>query len=276
MPETRLAPLTVEGWYVLHQGLRVAWPRLREIPEDERRSRIAEFTDTLSGWQEPDEGGWSGAYRVAGGGLDLLLVHFRPDLDGLLDAQRELRRTAAWDHLYGEMDFTSVVELGLYRATQETVEELREEGVDPRSEEGRARLEEVAEEQRSQPYVQRRLRPRQPDDMPYVCFYPMDKRREPGQNWYTLTVEERNELMVEHGNIGRQYAGRVSQVITGSVGFDDWEWGVTLFAGDPLLFKELVTEMRYDEVSAVYAEFGPFWVGRRVDPAELAEEMVRL
>lgn len=275
MAETRLAPLTVEGWYVLHQGLRVAWPRLRELPDDERRSRVSELTDTLAGWEDLGEDGWSGAYRIVGGGLDLMLVHFRPDLDGLLAAQRELRRTAAWDHLYVDMTFTSVVELGLYRTTREAVEELRAAGIDPRSEEGRERLEQIARDQRTRPYVRSRLRPRQPDDMPYVCFYPMDKRRQPGRNWYTLTVEERNDLMVEHGNIGRQYAGRVSQVITGAVGFDDWEWGVTLFAGDPLLFKELVTEMRYDEVSAVYAEFGPFWVGRRVAAPDLAEEMAR-
>ena len=276
MPETRLAPLTLEGWYVLHQGLRVAWPRLRELPDGERRARAEELADVLAGWEDLGEDGWSGAYRVAGGGLDLMLLHFRSGLDGLLAAERRLRATAAWDHLYREMDFTSVVELGLYRATDEAVEELRAEGIDPRSEEGRERLREVAEEQREQRYVQARLRPRQPDDMPYVSFYPMDKRREPGQNWYTLSLSERNELMVEHGNIGRKYAGRVSQVITGSVGFDDWEWGVTLFAGDPLLFKELVTEMRYDEVSAVYAEFGPFWVGRRVEPGELAAELTEI
>ncbi len=276
MPDTRLAPLTVEGWYVLHQGLRVAWPRLRELPGEERRARAEQLADVLDGWSDLGEEGWSGAYRVAGGGLDLLLVHFRDDLDGLLSAERRLRRTALWDQLYREMDYTSVVELGLYRATREAVEELRDDGVDPRSEEGRERLRAVAEEQRAQPYVRDRLHPRQPDDMPYVCFYPMDKRRAPGQNWYTLPLEERNELMVEHGNIGRRYAGRVSQVITGSVGFDDWEWGVTLFAGDPLLFKELVTEMRYDEVSAVYAEFGPFWVGRRVGPADLADELAEV
>ncbi len=276
MPEPRLAPLCVEGWYVLHQGLRVAWPRLRELPDDERRARAEELAALLDGWEDLGEGGWSGAYRVAGGGLDLMLIHFRPELDGLLAAERDLRKTAAWDHLYREMDFTSVVELGLYRATEEAVEELRSEGIDPSSQEGRERLREVAEQQQAQPYVKDRLQPRQPDDMPYVSFYPMDKRREPGQNWYRLSLKERNELMVEHGNIGRQYAGRVSQVITGSVGFDDWEWGVTLFAADPLLFKELVTEMRYDEVSAVYAEFGPFWVGRRVAPDELAEELAEL
>ena len=167
-----------------------------------------------------------------------------------------------------------MVELGLYRLTAETVEELRAEGVDPRSEEGRQRLRDAAAEHRELPYVQNRLRPRQPEEMPYLCFYPMDKRRAPGENWYELTLEERNELMIEHGGIGRLYAGRVSQVISGSVGLDDWEWGVTLFAGDPLAFKDLVTEMRYDEVSARYAEFGPFFVGKRLAAGDLGEALL--
>jgi chlorite dismutase len=97
--------------------------------------------------------------------------------------------------------------------------------------------------------------------MPYVCFYPMSKRRAPGQNWYALTLEERSRLMHAHGMTGRRYAGRVQQIITGAIGLAEWEWGVTLFARDPLDFKRLVTEMRFDEVSAQYAEFGDFFVG---------------
>jgi chlorite dismutase len=99
----------------------------------------------------------------------------------------------------------------------------------------------------------------------------MDKRRNVGQNWYSLPISDRASLMVEHGNTGRRYAGRISQIISGSVGMDDWEWGVTLFAVDPLDLKALVTEMRYDEVSALYAEFGSFWVGHRI-PVELVVE----
>ena len=99
--------------------------------------------------------------------------------------------------------------------------------------------------------------------MPYVCFYPMSKRRAVGQNWYALTLEERSRLMMAHGATGRGYAGRVSQVISGAIGLDAWEWGVTLFAGDPLSFKKIVTDMRFDEVSAEYAEFGEFHVGKR-------------
>jgi chlorite dismutase len=98
--------------------------------------------------------------------------------------------------------------------------------------------------------------------MPYVCFYPMSKRRDDGQNWYALDLDERSRLMYGHGLTGRRYAGRVQQIITGAIGLDAWEWGVTLFARDPLDFKKLVTDMRFDEVSAKYAEFGEFYVGK--------------
>jgi chlorite dismutase len=100
--------------------------------------------------------------------------------------------------------------------------------------------------------------------MPYVCFYPMSKRRDASQNWYTLSLDERSRLMQSHGLTGRRYAGKVQQVITGAIGLDAWEWGVTLFAKDALDFKKLVTDMRFDEVSAKYAEFGDFYVGRIV------------
>ena len=97
--------------------------------------------------------------------------------------------------------------------------------------------------------------------MPYVCFYPMSKRREATRNWYALPYEERYRLMEGHGRVGRNYKGRVVQLVTGSTGLDDWEWGVTLFAEDQAAIKECVHEMRFDEASAVYAEFGPFYVG---------------
>lgn len=273
MPDARMAPLTLDGWYVLHQGFRVAWPRLGELPAAARREAAGDFADTVAAWADLGDDGWSGAYRVVGGELDLMLLHFRSGLEGLAEAEDAVRRSALADHLYLELDYVSVVELGLYRLTQETVEELREAGVDPRSEEGRERLDEAAREHAALDYVQDRLHPRQPDDMPYLSFYPMDKRREEGRNWYALPLEERERLMVEHGSIGRRYAGRVSQVISGSVGLDDWEWGVTLWSGDPLEFKTLVTEMRYDEVSARYAEFGPFYVGKRLPPGELRAEI---
>lgn len=107
-----------------------------------------------------------------------------------------------------------------------------------------------------------RLYPRlPPEGKPAICFYPMSKRRQPAQNWYTLAYEERRELMMGHGAVGRGFAGRVLQVVTGSTGLDDWEWGVTLFATRPDDLKDVVYTMRFDAASAHYAEFGPFYVG---------------
>jgi len=100
------------------------------------------------------------------------------------------------------------------------------------------------------------------------CFYPMSKRRWPGENWYELPFDERKHLMGGHARVGRQYAGRVLQLITGSTGIDDWEWGVTLLADDPVALKDIVYEMRFDPVSARYAEFGPFFTGLVLSPAD--------
>jgi peroxiredoxin len=109
-------------------------------------------------------------------------------------------------------------------------------------------------------YLKDRLHPNLPD-WPVVCFYPMSKRRVPGQNWYSLDFAARKKLMGGHARVGRAYAGRVLQLITGSTGLDDGEWGVTLFARTTSEIKAIIYEMRYDEVSAVYAEFGEFFIG---------------
>ena len=108
-----------------------------------------------------------------------------------------------------------------------------------------------------------------PEGKPAWCFYPMSKRRNVDQNWFTLPVEERSELMQEHGASGRTFAGRITQLITGSAGFDDYEWGVTLFGRHPDDLKEVVYTMRFDRASAVYAEFGPFYVGMVTEIDEL-------
>jgi chlorite dismutase len=99
----------------------------------------------------------------------------------------------------------------------------------------------------------------------------MDRRRGEEKNWYTLPIEDRGRQLNDHGTIGRRYAENVKQIISGSIGFDDWEWGVDLFANEPIVYKKLISEMRYDEVSAVYSNFGTFYVGVRVMAASLGE-----
>jgi len=271
MTDALLPPLALHGWYMLTQFLDLTPPVGDDDPARDRR--LDELARTLGAWEDLGEGGWSALYRLVGGGSDYMLLHLRPTVDELGEAERALRIHPAARDLEVTGDYLSVVELGLYGHTLGLARRAEREGVELGSGEWEALVEELVAEQMEKDYTLQRLYPRQPETMPYVCFYPMNKRRNVGQNWYTLTLAERARLMQEHGKTGRGYAGKVSQIISGSVGLDDWEWAVTLFSHDPLTFKELVTEMRYDEVTSVYGEFGKFWVGTRVATAELGGEL---
>lgn len=198
-----------------------------------------------------------------------MVIHFRPSLDDIASAQDASRH---WIKVLGlelVYSFLSVTEAGLYHITAKLAANAESRGGNVGDEAYRAEMSEQVQAELSSDHVKKRLYPQPQPDMPYVCFYPMSKRREPGQNWYSLPLEERSRLMFAHGMTGRRYAGRIQQIITGAIGFDAWEWGVTLFARDPLDFKRIVTEMRFDEVSAKYAEFGDFYVGRvlKAEPA---------
>ena len=253
-------PETLEGWYALHQ-----------IFAADRRDRDSTSEEALiqpprgESRRMPDEshdGGWSACVRLIGSTADVMAMHFRPSLEALADSDRALRRSPGICGLQLVYSFLSVTEAGLYHITAQLAREATERGGSVGDEVYTAELQRRAVAERESPPVRRRLYPERPHGMPYVCFYPMSKRREAGQNWYSLTLDERSRLMYAHGMTGRRYAGRVVQVITGAIGLDAWEWGVTLFARDPLDFKKLVTDMRFDEVSAKYAEFGDFYVGK--------------
>ncbi len=275
MADTNFAPLTLEGWFALHQLYRLSRPVLGDSEAGGWPDRARELAALFGGWTEDGDevDGWSGLYRIVGGETDFMAIHFRPSLEELADAEDAIARSGAGEDLILTGDYVSVVELGLYAETARLLEQAREDDVEPGSEEWTTMARAVLDAQREKGYVQGRLHPTQPEEMPYVCFYPMDKRREPGQNWYSLPLHERAELMHAHGQTGRSYAGRISQIICGSVGLDDWEWGVTLFAGDPLDFKNVVTDMRYDVASAVYADFGAFFVGRRIPVDGIADAL---
>lgn len=260
-----LPPATLEGWYALHQVFTQDWAALRALGS-ERRAAVAEDARRTAEALSAPGGGWSAAFRLAGGGGDWMWIHFRETLDELADVQLELRRSEHGALLRLEYDYLSVTEAGLYHATATAA------GSEGAGSEGfRKAIEEAAAAELASPHVQKRLYPEPPAEMRYVSFYPMTKRRVHPDNWYTLPIEERSRLMREHGLTGRGYAGRIFQVITGSVGLDDWEWGVTLFAREPLDFKRIVTEMRYDEASARYGEFGSFYTGIAIEPARWPE-----
>jgi len=261
---SQIAPATLEGWYALHQVFSTDWTSLRALMRQHRAEiggSARALWSELSAGGEGEDGGWSAAFRLVGGGGDWLFIHFRRTLEELAEVQLRLRDSELGELLRLEYDYLSVTEAGLYHATAQAARELT-----PGTPDYRARIEEAQAAELASAHVRTRLFPQVPEGMRYVSFYPMTKRRAAGANWYTLPVEERSRLMREHGMTGRTFSGRVFQVITGSVGLDDWEWGVTLFARDPLEFKRIVTEMRYDEASAVYGEFGRFFTGIRFAP----------
>lgn len=257
-----LPPETIEGWYALHQLFSVDHALLRALPAAERGAMLADAATTLDALETPDGGGWSRVVPLVGSDAEVMLVHLRPTLEELGDVQRAVRRLRLHDALRERYAFLSVTELGLYHLTAQLARECAERGGTPGDEAYRAALAARVDAEGATPFAARRLFPTPPPAMPYVCFYPMSKRRAPDQNWYALPLEERSRLMHTHGMTGRRYAGRVQQIISGAIGLAEWEWGVTLFAGDVLDFKRLVTDMRFDEVSAQYAEFGDFYVGR--------------
>jgi len=264
-PEIPAVPLTLEGHSVLHQMFRFRWAEWRKL-DSARQTQIAGEASAVFGAAE--EAGQTALYSMLGHKGDLMLVHFRDSFDDLNAAELQLNRTEFAEFLEPVHSYLSVIELGLYDSSVKLFRSLAERGIVPLSAEWNEMVQETMERQRAA--MSPRLFPKIPGSR-YLCFYPMDRRRGEDKNWYTLPIEERQRQMEEHGMVGRRYAGKVQQIITGSIGFDDWEWGVDLFSDDPLIFKKLIYEMRFDEVSAVYAQFGQFFVGVRCPASKFAE-----
>jgi hydrogen peroxide-dependent heme synthase len=263
--ETPAVPLTTEGYSVLHQMMRFRRSAWRELPQAERSAIAREASGALSA-MEKNSAGQSALYSLIGHKGDLMLIHFRNSFVDLNQAELSLANLRLSDYLEPAASYLSIIELGLYESTLKIYKELMDQGIEPHSDQWKAEIE--CKLSRHKEAMHPRLFPEIPSNR-YACFYPMDRLRGEEKNWYTLPIEERARQMNEHGMVGRRYAGEVRQIITGSIGFDDWEWGVDLFADDPLVFKKLIYEMRFDEVSAVYALFGQFYVGVRVAAAKL-------
>lgn len=236
---------TLEGWYALHDFRTINWPAWKSAAPGDRTQALEELKQLLSLYRQEGEQqqGSTVLYSILGQKADFVFMHLREDLDKLHEAEAAFQKSAFADYTLPAYSYVSVVELSSYMAKP---------GTDPMAD----------------PEILARLKPALPASK-HICFYPMNKKRDGADNWYMESMERRREMMRSHGMIGRQYAGRVKQIITGSVGLDDWEWGVTLFADDPLTFKKLVYEMRFDEASARYGEFGGFYVGNLLDEAKL-------
>ena len=235
------AAQTLDGWYCLHDFRTMDWTIWKMASNEERQAAINEFQGLLEKWDktQQEKQGSHALYTIVGQKADFMMMILRPTMEELNEIETEFNKSKLAEFTLPAHSYVSVVELSNY---------LAGDGGDPYE----------------NPHVRARLYPELPK-WKHVCFYPMDKRRQGDDNWYMLSMEDRKKLMYSHGMIGRQYAGKVKQIITGSVGFDDYEWGVTLFADDVLQFKKLVYEMRFDEVSARYGEFGAFFVGNILD-----------
>lgn len=273
MPDLHPAPLTMEGSALLHQMFRFDWPAWRGL-DLAGRKKIIEEAQAFFAPREKNVSAVTGhpnqtaLFAQLGHKGDLLLVHFADSMEQLAKLERDIARLELSDYLEPSESYVSVVELGLYESSARIFAQLATEGIEPHSEIWEKRVAEVVSRQATA--METRLFPSVPEGK-YLCFYPMDRRRGEQNNWYTLPMAERQRMMHDHGMIGRRYGDFVRQIISGSIGFDDWEWGVDLFADEPNIFKKLIYEMRFDAASANYAEFGPFYIGVRLPSAELGE-----
>jgi peroxiredoxin len=254
------APAPSTGWGVTHLYFRVR-PGQAGDPGQAGKELLAALDAFASG---PDHQVLCSS--VLGLKADLGIMALGPDL-GRHDALgRALVTGAAGGALEPAFSYVSVTETSEYMAT---LEETRSRVLDEYGpQEAGAHLAEA--EGRLAAYRADKLYPRLPRRA-LLAFYPMSKAREPGANWYRLPFEERRRLMSGHAAVGRRHAGKVLQLITASTGLDDFEWGVTLLADDLAAIKQVVYDMRFDEVAASYGRFGPFLVGLTCEPAELPE-----
>ncbi len=248
------------GWGVLHLFYRVDVQRAEDEPGGAKR-----VLDAIDAFVDADHQVLT--FVTLGHKADLGVMALGPDLARLQVLQHDLSRAP----LVPTWSYVSLTEQSDYGATEDDARArlAAEDGVtDPTEVEARL----VVWRDRIEHYREQRVHPRLPAKRT-ICFYPMSKRRTADDNWYALDFEERKRLMAGHARVGRTYAGRVLQLISGSTGLDDWEWGVTLLADDPAALKEIVYEMRFDEVSTRYADFGPFVTGLVLEPHEALERV---
>ncbi|HYY30761.1 MAG TPA: hydrogen peroxide-dependent heme synthase [Chthoniobacterales bacterium] len=248
-----------EGWHVLHLFYRVDFGQWQILTHEERLnaktnlSKLIQEIRALPSTQIL-------TFSVVSPKADIAFMLLTDDLHTANGVEKKLSQSLGAEVLMPVFSFYSLTERSEYTTTEEdyAASLTGEKALAPGSPEFTQAMEEFRK--RIHKYLTDRLYPNMPD-WPVFCFYPMSKRRIPGQNWYALPFEKRKELMLGHARVGRQYAGKVRQLITGSTGLDDAEWGVTLFAYDVFEIKAIVSEMRFDAVSANYVDFGEFYVG---------------
>lgn len=252
-------PESLDSWWILHRMFAVDRRSWDQLPEQERADILREAMTAFKPLKENEDTDL-GFAQLLGHKADLMLTHYSREYDGLALAQTIVDKLRISEFLHPTTSYVSILELGLYDATAKIHATLAERNLKPASAEWNEAFDELMKEQEKVPHHAGRLWARIPQRR-YVCFYPMDKKRGEDVNWYMLPFQDRARLMLEHGKIGRTFHGHVTQVISGSIGFDDYEWGVDLYADNPIIFKKLIYEMRFDEASAKYGDFGEFYSG---------------
>jgi chlorite dismutase len=254
-PEVSLVPS--EGWHCAHLYYRFDRAALKRLTAAELAEGRREFAAAL----DPAGAGAPARLQtsiVSGHKADFGLMLLDGDPLKIDATHQRLLAGPLGPAIVPTYSFNSITEVSEYvPSLAQYGERLVAEGEDPNGPAYRAKLK--AYEGREATMRTQRLTPDLPS-WPSTCFYPMNKKRKVGENWFALPFAERSRLMAEHGRTGMTFGGRVTQLITVALGFDDWEWGVTLWARNPEFLKEIVYKMRFDEASARYAEFGPFYV----------------
>lgn len=268
IPPTAIKPLSPqEGWHVLHLFFHVnqsQWAILDESERAEAKAKYVKLVDTIR--SHPDT--QLITLSMVGPKSDVGFMLLTPDLHDADRFAKQLGQAFGPDVLLPAYSYLSMTELSEYTTPESEfkLQLVNEEKLEEGSEAFEARLGEWRA--RMAKYNKDRLYPNMPD-WQVMCFYNMNKRRNVGQNWYAASFEERRQLMAGHARVGRTWHGKIRQLITGSTGLDAAEWGVTLFAHDTHHIKGIVYEMRFDEVSAQYAEFGDFYIGLQLPTDEL-------
>jgi peroxiredoxin len=248
-----------EGWHALHLFYRIDFGSWHLLSDEEKLAAKTFFSELIQEIRAFSDTQLLTLSMISSK-ADLGFMLLTEDLHTANAAEKKLALALGSDVLTPVFSFYSLTERSEYTTTEEEfgASLIEEKGLNKESAEFSRAMEDFRA--RMKKYLKDRLYPNLPD-WPLLCFYPMSKRRSERQNWYALPFTDRKRLMAGHAQVGRRFAGRVRQLITGATGLDDWEWGVTLFAQDVFEIKSIVYEMRFDEVSARYAEFGEFYVG---------------
>ena len=256
------------GWHCSHLFYRFDRARLRSLGTSELSDGCRDFVSTLDP-ENPSAPSRMQSIAVSGHRADFGLILLDANPLVIDAAHQQLIAGPLGSAIMPVWSFVSMTEISEYVPSAESYgRDLAAGGMDPASAEFQTKIGQF--ERRLEIMRRQRLTPDLPA-WPAVCFYPMNKRRDPGANWFLLDFAKRERLMREHGETGMKFAGKVTQLVTAGIGLDDWEWGVTLWARNPQYLKEIVYRMRFDEASAKYAQFGPFYVGYLSKGAEILQ-----